>query len=318
MLTSDIRQLAKDFDMVAYEKDFVYKNINGYVVSAFSTEKERRLLINAVITDSEYEDIREELAAAIKEFDTNNKIISYSYKQNEFEFIFGFKADIYYYMGNFMQAFTKKLAEKKIKGVDYCSVCGEPLTKDDRYIMDYNSSAKCVHLECEKKLIEENKEKAQDRNLITPSVGKGVFAIIACAITSSFVWGMLEGFNLFPFIAGGVIGYLMKKFYDISAGKPGFAKISLVTLGNALGIFLGYVEGFTTRYVLGVRKGIFEKASFGQILSKVPASIAEHKLSLLIGFLFSIIICYDVFIYGGNKSTYVEEFKPIAKNIRKY
>ena len=94
MITTDIKQLAKNFDMADLDKRFFYKRINGYIVNAYAEEKKRVVIINAYFQDDSFNEKSAGLDKAVKDADSEGKVTSYYYADGELVFEFGFKPDI--------------------------------------------------------------------------------------------------------------------------------------------------------------------------------------------------------------------------------
>lgn len=296
MITTDIKQLAKNFDMADLDKRFFYKRINGYIVNAYAEEKKRVLIINAYFNENDFKQKAPEIDTAVKKADPEGKVLSYAYKDGEFIFEFGFKSDIYFYMGKVIKEITAYLKENGALGADFCWWCHKPLVKGDRQLIELDSTVKTVHRECQQELLDKFKSNAPERNLIYPSVGKGITISFISAFLASFMWAVLYSANFVPFIAGAAVGFTVKKMYDYGGGSEGAAKMIIVPIANAFGILLGCFMGIIPEYVRLIKSG---GDISGGILHMYAVSVADNRLQIAIGFALSLIFCYDVFLKKG-------------------
>lgn len=313
MITTDIKQLAKNFDMADLDKRFFYKRINGYIVNAYAEEKKRVVIINAYFQDDSFNEKSAGLDKAVKDADSEGKVTSYYYADGELVFEFGFKPDIYFYMGKIIKEITLYLKENEVLGADYCWVCHKPLVKGDRQLVEWDSTVKTVHRECMHELTKNFKSTEPKRNLIYPSLGKGVTVSVISAILAAFMWAVLYSANFAPFIAGAAIGYTVKKMYDYGGGLEGAAKISVVPIANALSILLGCFMGIVPGYIGLVKSGA---ATLG-IWSIYVSSLSDNRLQIALGFILSLAFCLDIFIKKG-RSEFEQDKREFVRYIRSY
>ena len=322
MLTTDIKQLQQEFDMAEIDKRFVYKNINGYIVSIFAEDDRGVLVIDAYVHEEDQDEILEKIDDKIWEINRENgsKLTDYRYDNGEFEFSFVVEKGLYYYMGGFIQEITSYFKEAKLPGITHCCYCHKPLAKGDRVLIEYNASIKNVHFECEEKIREESKGKFQDRNIPRNTDKKGRVGVITAVVAAGLVWSLIYSFNL-PFrltsLVGLGIGYACKKLYDLRGGSPGLYKIRTVCLGNLCSILFGTCLGTVTKYSRAASLGQSEKLKFFGYIAKVPGEISQNYLTLLIGFVLSLAICYDMFLSKGSVEAFADPV-PLFRHHRTY
>lgn len=320
MITADLKQLSKDYEMGDIDKRFYYKRFNGFLISAYAEEKKRVLIINAYFTPEEYEENKSSIDKIITETDKDNRLIDYSYNNGEFVFEFKPKTDSYFHMSNMIKAITPELKKLNALGADYCHLCHKPLIKGDRQLIELDSSVKSVHHDCEDELKVLYKDASPLRNQIHPSVAHGITISVISAIIASFMWAVLSSVDFIPYIssaAGLAIGYTVKKMYDYGGGKEGIAKILTVPCANALSIFLGSILAFFPDYLSLVRKGEAVKVGFSKLCSMAVSNLANNKTTMLIGFALSIIICFDIFVKKGKIEAEIQA-KEYIRHIRSY
>ena len=322
MLTTDIKQIQQEFDMAEVDKRFAYKNINGYLVSLFAEDERRVLIINALIPEENEEEALEKIGDKIEEINKENgsRLTGYVYKDGEFEFSFTTDKDVYYFMGGFIQELTRYFKEEKIRGITHCCYCHKPLAKGDRVLIEYNSAIKNVHHECEDKIREESEGKFQDRNIPKATKEKGRVGAITACITTALLWSVFYALDL-PFrlvsLVGLAVGFAAKKLYDLRGGYPGFYKIRTISITNMCSILLGTALGTITKYSRMASYGQIEKLGFFGYLAKTPGEIAANYQTLLIAYVLSLVICYDVFLSKGSVEVY-DEPVPLFRHHRIY
>lgn len=322
MISSDVKQVEQEFEMADVDRRFVYKNVCGYLVSLFAEDERRVLVVNAYLPEDNGEKVLEEINKIIDRinFENGQRLIGYKYENGEFEFSFKPSNDAYYHVGGFLQEFTSELKEMGVHGVTHCWHCHKPLQKGDRMLIEYNASAKNVHSECEDEIREESAGKVQDRNLLMRTRKKGRIGAVTAAFAGMLFWSVVYALDL-PFhlgaLVGLAVGYAVKKLYDMRGGIGGGYKIATVTVTNAVAILLGTVLGFITKYSRAANKGLVEKIKFIKMFPLVPGDMYENRLTLLIGFVLSLVICYDVFLSGG-KIQEEDEAIPLFRHLRSY
>ncbi len=313
MITTDIKQLAKNFDMADLDKRFFYKRINGYIVNAYAEEKKRVLIINAYFSEEDFKEKAAGLDKAVKAADAEGKIISYHYADGELVFEFGFKPDIYFYMGKAIKEITAYLKESGALGADYCWVCRKPLIKGDRQLIEWDSTVKTVHRECMHELTAKFKNNEPKRNMIYPSLSKGITVSVISAILAAFMWAVLYSAGFMPFLAGAAIGYTVKKMYDYGGGSEGASKMVVVPLANVLSILLGCFMGIVPGYIGLVKSGAAVSGLYAAYLN----SLSDNRLQIMLGLALSFVFCIDVFIKKG-KSELEPEGREFIRHIRSY
>lgn len=322
MLTTDIKQLQQEYDMAEVDKRFVYKNINGYVVSLFAEDDRLVAVINADIQGDEEDELLEKIGDKIQDInrENGNRLTGYRYENGEFEFSFSVEKGAYYYMGGFIQEFTSYLKEEKVHGITYCWYCHKPLVKGDRVIIEYNASVKTVHHECEDIIREESQGRFQDRNIPRNTRKNGRIGAITACVCTALLWSLFYSFSL-PYrlvaVLGLGIGYATKRLYDLRGGIAGGYKIITVSIANACSILLGTCLGTVTKLSRAASLGLGEKMKFFGYLSKAPAEIIENYPTLLIAFGLSLVMCYDVFLTKGSVEPYAEPV-PLFRHRRTY
>lgn len=321
MITADISQLKANYDMGTQDKRYVYKRINGFIVSAFAEEERRVLIINAYFPPEEYEAKKDEIDAVIGELDNLRRLTGYKYdERGEFEFSFKPSKDSYYFMSTLINGFTDRLKELGALGADHCWMCHEPVEHGNRHFVDYNSSAKAMHKECAQKLLKASKGKEPDRNLNPPNKKNGRVGAITGAVIGAMMWVIPYGIS-FPYhleaLVGIIIGLLVKKLYDLRSGCAGIYKILTVPAANLGSILLGSVFGSIVRYQRAVAAGTAVKIGFIRMLGRSPIDIYENRITVLLGFALSLLICIDV-LFSGGKVHLEEEKYPLCRHIRSY
>lgn len=321
MITVDIKQLATDFDMGDMDKRYVYKRVNGFIVSAFAEEKRRVLIINAYFTPEEYEEKKDEIDELINELNGPRRLIGYKYdERGEFEFSFLPSRDAYYYMSGLMNAFTGKLKELGALGADHCYICHEPLEHGNRHFVEYNSSAKAMHKECAQKLLKASKGLEPDRNINPPNRKNGRVGAICGAVLGAMMWSILYWMGI-PYhlnaLMGLVIGFAVKKLYDLRGGCEGWFKVFTVAIANLCAIVAGSMFGAVTKYLKLVAAGEAPKIGLIRMIGRAPMDLWENRITLLIGFGLSLAICIDVIVTKG-KVKLEEEKYPLCRHIRSY
>lgn len=245
----------------------------------FTEESEKKIKINSFIEENK----------------KNYRINFFTETPTGISFVFADTFSTISIMKDFLDVFVSYLNSLEIKGADFCSVCGKSLDAPPEFQFRGNITY-YGHRSCMQN------DPYNDFDAVTESnksYGKGIVGALLGMIVGAIPMIILSQMGWYAGIAGFILGFVIKKGYEILGGKLGNLKLPIIILFACLGVlFVTFCDCAIATYGFWMEENLvptfFEliDSTFSVMFDPENTTFLMQELGL--GFLFTALGCYSV------------------------
>lgn len=265
MDSPSLKFLVQNYQMKQHHKSY-YRELEGYLVTVSEGNTHINIMVSVTFPDmSTYTRLKEMLQdkALRKEYHLYNHNVTEKTVQIGVDY--GLNKKMRGVVA--MEWLLRTLRELGVRGVEICSVCGQPLALEDRADTMISDCAVAMHSSCASRMQtsvvdQEQREKEQPTNL-----GRGLLGAVIGGVLGALPWAIFYALGYFVAWCGLIIGWGALKGYTRAGGRVRRITIPFLLVIIVLCVLLGQVMGDALQLAYGIFTGELAPFTYGDIPS---------------------------------------------------
>lgn len=192
----------------------------------------------------------------------------------------------------FFDWFFPHLGEIGAQGVSHCIICGQPFGELPRSLKFCNGVVMPVHNSCVHSVKREAAQETEEFRSESKQYGRGFLGSLLGGIVGAIPWAIVYYLGYFVGWLGLLIGFTVKKGYELLGGKPGRAKFWIILLTTLLAVAFGQLLGDGIELAKAIADGELPLFTYSQIPGLIIDSLlldSEYLRATLLNFVLGIV-----------------------------
>lgn len=293
MISKGFKRLANDFDM-QISKGIAYGEVGGYCFTFRDGMGTKNVSIGISFNGDGND--RAKIFGHLYENQKKFAIKNFNYEHYALTMLFHDTFGTLKRINEFINTFIVILKDNQIKESGFCAACGNSVTYEPSETVLLNGNAIRLHNSCMQKISDKNESfytKARSTKKEGSTV-RGLIGALIGAFLGAIPWAVVLYFGYITSLVGVVIGFCIKKGYELFGGKQGTAKLIImlvlviptVILGEYLGILFGVWKLIADGEMIPIAFKEINQLIF-LFLSHEPTELAAVIKEILMGSLFA-------------------------------
>lgn len=192
----------------------------------------------------------------------------------------------------FFDWFFPHLREIGAQGVSHCAICGQPFGELPGSLKFCNGVVMPVHDSCVQSVKREAAQEMEEFHAEPKQYGRGFFGGLLGGIVGAIPWAIVYYLGYFVGWLGLLIGFTVKKGYELLGGKPGRAKFWIILLITLLAVAFGQLLGDGIELAKAIADGDLPLFTYSQIPGLIIDSLiidSDYLRATLLNFVIGVI-----------------------------